>query len=175
MDLSDMLTKISKRQTGIRLLGSGATLISFITFPFALWLPMLTSSKFVFSKHTFSLLSGLGDLFREREYPLFTLILLFCVITPTIKLLILAKFWIQCRKPDTDRTLEWISKIGRWSMIDVFMCAVLFVMLRLGITITITIHEGLYFFIATVLSSMIATECAHQWEKLHPESLTKAR
>ena len=152
-----------KRYLGIRLLGTLSTAVSLITFPFALWLPMLTTSKFVFSRHTFSLLTGLGDLFREEEYPLFLLIFLFCIVTPTIKLLVLTKFWIECRRPYAGKTLGWISNIGKWSMIDVFMCAILFVMLRLGFTITITIHEGLYYFIATVLTSMIATECAHQW------------
>ena len=153
-------------RTGILLLGIVSTFVALITFPFAMWSPMLTSSKFVFSKHTFSLLTGLGDLLREEEYPLFILILLFCVITPVIKLLFITKFWIQFRIPYSGKTLAWISKLGRWSMIDVLMCAVLFVMLRLGIMITITIHEGLYYFVATVLSSMIATECAHRWVDL---------
>ena len=147
------------------MLGTLSTAIALVTFPFALWLPMLTTSKFVFSRHTFSLLTGLGDLFREKEYPLFVLIFIFCIITPVIKLLVLTKFWIECDKPYAGKTLGWISNIGKWSMIDVFMCAVLFVMLRLGATITISIHEGLYAFIATVLSSMIAAECAHLWVK----------
>jgi paraquat-inducible protein A len=153
-------------QSGILVVGIASTTVSILSFPFALGLPMLTTSKFVFSKHTFSLLTGLGDLYHGKEYPLFLLILIFCVITPTLKLLVLAKFWILCNAPRPGKTLEWISKIGRWSMIDVFMCAVLFVMLRLGVTISITIHEGLYYFATTVLSSMIATECAHIWVKI---------
>ena len=150
-------------RTGVLWLGMASSLVSLVTFPFALWSPMLTSSKFVFSKHTFSLLTGLGDLFNEKEYPLFILILLFCIVTPVIKMLFITKFWIQFRLPSGQKTLDWISNLGRWSMIDVFMCAILFVMLRLGATITITIHEGLYYFAATVLSSMVATECAHRW------------
>lgn len=153
-------------------LGLCSLVTSCITLPFAFWLPMLTSSKFIFSKHTFSLLTGLGDLYNGKEYALFILILLFCVITPILKLLILIKFWAQRNSNNMPRALDWISKIGKWSMIDVYMCAVLFVTLKLGYTVSITIHAGIYYFATAILSSMIATECAQQWAKFQPRCST---
>lgn len=157
--------QLSLKSKVILALGWVSLAIYLVTFPAGLWLPMLTSSKFVFSKHTFSLLTGIIDLYKGNEYALALLIGLFCVVTPTIKLLLLLKFWIQGNNDHRPKSIEWISRIGKWSMIDVFMCAVLFVTLKLGYTVSIQIHSGLYFFITAVISSMIATECALEWTK----------
>lgn len=155
-----------------RTLGISSLLISLATLPFALFNPMLTSSKFYFARNTFSVITGLQDLWEGGEYPLFILILLFCVCLPAVKLIILVTFWLSRSRRALSSQLNWIGRIGKWSMIDVYMCANLFVILKLGFTVNITLHNGLYFFAATIISSMISVECAIRWNR-YSERLTE--
>jgi len=154
----------------IRIFGISFLIISIASFPFGIWSPMVTSSKFIVSRHTFSLLTSLQDLQRANEYPLFILILLFCILFPIVKLLILSKFWFHPNAAGGDKTLKAIASVGKWSMIDVFMCANLFVILKLGYTVQITIHNGLYYFALTVITSMLSSELAvHYAKRRNPE------
>ena len=93
---------------------------------FGLQLPVITMQQFVFWKEAFSVLRGVQNLFQEKQYALALIIFIFSVIFPTVKLLSLGAVWF-CRWSDADRikALEWISKLGKWSMVDVFVLAVM--------------------------------------------------
>ena len=53
--------------------------------------PIITLTKFVLVENTFSVLSGVMELFREGQYFLFVIITGFSVVLPLIKIAILAK------------------------------------------------------------------------------------
>jgi paraquat-inducible protein A len=46
---------------------------------------------------------------------------------------------------------------GKWSMLDVFVVAVLVVTVKLGAIANVEMHYGLYFFSAAVILTMIIT------------------
>ena len=51
--------------------------------------------------------------------------------------------------------LRVLDKLGKWSMLDVFIVAVLVVALKLGPLAEVTIEPGFYYFGAAVILSML--------------------
>jgi len=55
------------------------------------------------------------------------------------------------------RHLHWMHLYGKWSMLDVFVVAVLLASVKLGALAQVQIHNGLYAFAASVLLTMLIT------------------
>ncbi len=121
--------------------------------------PMFTFSKFFVFNDTFSLWSATMHLWLNGQRGLFLLIFVFSLFIPTLKMLTL---W-SLMKPVHD-VASWqrrhgaLSLLGKWSMLDVFVVAVLVVTLKVKAIAAITVHPGLYIFAAGVLGSMVLTQ-----------------
>lgn len=120
------------------------------------WAPLLTLQKFFIFNNSVSLLSALGQLWRQGEWLLFGLIGGFSVMLPLAKLVILATVW-NLDGDDTARHrrhLEWLETYGKWSMLDVFVVALLVVSVKLGALAEVRVEYGIYPFAASVLLTM---------------------
>jgi paraquat-inducible protein A len=140
------------RFLGLLLLASAAALI-------AGWLlPVMTVRTLLVFYDEVSILTGAFRLLDSGDVALFVLILLFTVVLPVGKLIVAWLAWSRLRvdDPRVRRLLGWIETIGRWSMLDVFVIAMLVVVIKLSLVSDVEIHAGLYVFIAAVLLSMIA-------------------
>ena len=128
-------------------------------FMVSLWAPLLTLKKFYVVKNTFSIQSGMTQLLHDGETALFLLLFCFTVILPCVKLVILILAWNRksTGKHGT-KFLEWLSLLGKWSMLDVFVIAILIASVKLGAIATLVVHYGLYLFAASVVLLMIATQ-----------------
>ena len=51
---------------------------------------------------------------------------------------------------------HWLGKIGKFSMLDVFVVAQMLMILKLGWLVEVQIHSGIYWYSATALLSLIA-------------------
>ena len=133
------------------------------TFLLGIWAPMLTLTKLVWISNTFSVLSGTWQLASEGQYGLFALIGTFTILLPAAKLVILFRAWNS--DPGhrwAHRHLGWLNALGKWSMLDVFVVAVLIASVKLGALASIEIHYGLYAFSAAVVLIMVATQIVHK-------------
>ncbi len=121
--------------------------------------PMLTLTKLLFVKNTFSVLSGVAGLYAQGEYLLGAVITAFSLVLPLVKLSLLILIWNSDRHnaPMSRRHLHWLAAVGKWSMLDVFVVAVLVASVKLGALATVEIHYGLYAFAASVLVIMLTT------------------
>lgn len=121
--------------------------------------PIITLHKFVIVSSTFSVLTGVWQLLREGKWFLFVVIALFSVILPMLKLGLLFHLTRPSisAHPHSRRYLRWMHDLGRWSMLDVFVVAVLVVAVKLGMLASIETHYGLYAFAAAVLVTMVVT------------------
>ncbi len=131
-------------------------LVALASFLVGIYLPVFTLTKLLVFNNTVSILSGLWQLVAEREYLIFTLIFGFSILLPIAKISILTVAWNSHRMRH-QRKLLWLEKIGRWSMLDVFVVALLIVSVKLGVLARVEIHSGLYYFSASVLLMMIIT------------------
>ena len=121
--------------------------------------PMLTLEKFIFIENTFSVVSGVFQLFQEGKWFLFLLLAVFSILLPVLKIIILYKL-VSTHAESAHlygRSLELMHQYGRWSMLDVFIVAVLVVALKLGYVFDVQVHIGLYAFAIAVLLTMFIT------------------
>ncbi|MES9851825.1 MAG: paraquat-inducible protein A [Candidatus Thiodiazotropha sp. L084R] len=141
------------RRLMILLALSGGLLIA------GLWLPMLTLTKFLFIANSFSVISGVVELFKREHWFLFGVVGLFSVLLPLFKILFLFLLLRsrQIESPHFARWLKWMHDFGRWAMLDVMVVAVMIVTVKLGVVAQIEIHTGLYLFGAAVLLIMYIT------------------
>ena len=122
-------------------------------------LPMFTFSQFYFFNDTFSLASGIFHLLMEGELLLFLIVFSFSILMPVWKMVILYRL-LHAQEGDParrHRQLHVLSFLGKWSMLDVFVVAILVVTVKLGAIANITVHFGIYLFTLAVLASMLLT------------------
>jgi len=111
----------------------------------------------VFQYESKSILTALYKLFENGQWVIAGVILLFTVIMPVLKSLLMALI-IYSRKLHFSRySIQMLKNIGKWSMLDVFVIAILvtyFSTKQTGAT-DASLEPGVYFFTMYVLSSMI--------------------
>lgn len=134
--------------------------------------------KFVLVENTFSVLSGVIELIKEGQFFLFIVITGFSVILPMLKIGVL--YQLLSMKEDNsgqlDRYLHWMHLYGKWSMLDVFVVAILVVAVKLGAIASVEMRFGLYAFTAAVVLTMFATarvvSLTHRLEQAQKKSVS---
>jgi len=126
-------------------------------------LPMATSTTrflpFVDKTESYNLLQTIRNLFRDQDYLLGVIIVLFTFVFPLTKFFSLFMgLWGRWRE-DNSRLYRWMKATGRWSFLDVFVVAILVVMLRVE-TMTgdfgMKPNPGIYCFGSSVLLAIWA-------------------
>lgn len=124
------------------------------------FVPMLTLTKLVFFDHSFSIISGIAQLWRDQQYFLFVVIGCFSVVLPLAKIIVL----FSLLSPNTHhpeyrkKLLHLMHDYGRWAMLDVMVVAMLIMSVKLGAIASIHVHSGLYIFAAAVILIMLITQ-----------------
>ncbi|MET0012989.1 MAG: paraquat-inducible protein A [Sedimenticola sp.] len=121
--------------------------------------PMITIEKFIFISNSFSVTSGVMELYRNGETLLFLIIGIFSVLLPILKLLLLFMLinLLEKQSQRMKRYLHLMHDYGRWSMLDVFVVAVMVVSVKLDAIAKVYVHSGLYAFGAAVILTMLVT------------------
>jgi paraquat-inducible protein A len=121
--------------------------------------PIITMTKFVLLENTFSVLSGALGLLKEGQFFLFVVIAGFSVVLPLLKMAVLYQLLSTKQQSSgrLDRYLHWMHLFGKWSMLDVFVVAVLVVAVKLGAIASVEMRFGLYAFTAAVVLTMYVT------------------
>ncbi len=120
-------------------------------------LPIVSVEKFYFFGNTVSLLSAISQLWQGQERSLAILLGGFSVVFPIIKLLLLFLVWnLEDSNSNRHRRhLKWLATYSKWSMLDVFVVALLVVTVKLGALAQAQVEFGLYAFAASVILSML--------------------
>ena len=120
--------------------------------------PIITLNKFILFENTFSVFSGVMQLLMDGQYFLFIIITGFSIIMPILKLAILFVILSPTVKSSKlKKYLHWMHLYGKWSMLDVFVVAILVVAVKLGVIASVEMRVGLYAFAAAVLLMMYVT------------------
>jgi len=131
-------------------------LAAFIFFVIGVLAPIMTISKMLVFDNTFSIAGGVRSLFEAGESLLAIVIGAFSLLLPVVKMALIGCVNNLPRSVLGDRWTEALEYIGKWSMLDVFVVAVLLASIKLGAIVTVEIHYGLHAFTASVLCSMVA-------------------
>lgn len=137
--------------------------------------PLLTTERFYFFSNTFSLISGIRQLVANEQLLIAVLITLFSLCIPVAKAGVI---WAAASGDATSRPLLLIAdSLGKWSMLEVFIAALLIIALKLGPVVDATLHYGVWLLAASVLLSGIASQLVAREPKewtifSSPETLT---
>jgi paraquat-inducible protein A len=133
-------------------------LISLVTLLFALSLPLMKVEKMMFWKNEYSIISGIAGLFHENQYVLAAILFFFSLLFPIVKLIALGVLWMT-KMTETHRqtVLHWLGILGKWSMLDVFVVAILIVLVKLGPLAKVQPQIGVYVFAAAIFLSLLTS------------------
>ena len=128
-----------------------------------LTLPVLKLTKLYVWTDEHSMVSIIWALYQDDELLLATIVGVFSIIFPILKLvyLLAAAFVGPDERSETHRWLGDIEWLGKWSMLDVLALALtIFYVKSSNLADAVTL-PGIYFFTAAVVLTMIA----HGWVK----------
>ena len=133
--------------------------VTLLLFVAGIFLPILTITKLLVVSNEVSILTGLYQLIEEQQYFIFVVIFSFSIVLPILKLYYL--FLLSATKAVEDQAyskyLHLMHRYGRWSMLDVFVIAILIMTVKLGALASVQIEPGMYYFTAAVILLMIIT------------------
>ncbi len=114
-----------------------------------------------------TIMSGVLFLLHHGMWPIALVIFIASVFVPLLKIIVLAylllsvQLKVKARPRDRTRLYRMTEGIGRWSMIDVYVVAILVALVHLGNLATVNAGLGAAFFAAVVILTMIA---AHSFD-----------
>lgn len=130
---------------------------SLVLLVFGLTQPTVTLSSMGHSSSaTFSVLTGIKDLYTGGHAVLAAIIFTTSLIFPSVKLVSVAVVW-TVRLPVRIRVplLDGLMVLGKWSMLDVFVVAGLLGVLELGWLSDAVAHRGIYLYAASILLTIV--------------------
>lgn len=110
-----------------------------------------------------TILSGAEFLLISGMWPLALVVFVASVLVPIMKMVIIAYLLIsvQLRSParpmDRTRLYRFTEFVGRWSMVDIFVVAVLVALLQMGAVADVRAGPGALYFASVVILTMLAT------------------
>ncbi|PIE42188.1 MAG: hypothetical protein CSA47_01695 [Gammaproteobacteria bacterium] len=129
-----------------------------VGFVLGVTLPIATVEKFVFFENQFSLLSSLIELASEPNGQNILLLVIITVFTFIFPIAKLATMFLQIRHYGENwqnRMTRFVETLGHFSMLDVFVIALMVLLLKLRILVDVIIHEGFYWFTASIVISIL--------------------
>ncbi|MEA3413882.1 MAG: paraquat-inducible protein A [Pseudomonadota bacterium] len=156
MDNKDVISPRLRDRAGVL---RGVVVIAAVLLGVGLVAPIITLEKFLVIENTFSVLSGVTELLLGGQWFLFLIIGGFSVVLPILKLVLLFRILglDHLEREKLGHYLHWMHLYGKWSMLDVFVVAILVVAVKLGAIADVQMRYGLYAFAASVLLTMFVT------------------
>jgi paraquat-inducible protein A len=128
-------------------------------------LPVLRVESTVNGTTENTIISGVVQFWQDGDYPVAIIIFIASIMIPVLKFLAITMLCLGVRFGYRPRALTQLYRmtdyIGRWSMVDVFVVAILVGVVQLGSVMTINAGEGAFAFAGVVVLTMLA---AHSFD-----------
>lgn len=107
-----------------------------------------------------TIISGVIQFWQQEDYPVAIIIFVASVMIPVLKIIAIVSLCLAARIGHQPRGMTRLYRVtefvGRWSMVDVFVVAILVGVVQLGSTISIHPGPGAVSFAAVVVLTMFA-------------------
>jgi paraquat-inducible protein A len=124
-------------------------------------LPVLRVESTLSGTRQSTIISGVVQFWQEGDYPVAAIIFLASVMIPVLKVLAILVLCLGAHFGYWPRVMTQLYRIteyiGRWSMVDVFVVAILVGVVQLGSVIAINAGEGAFAFAGVVVLTMLAS------------------
>lgn len=128
-------------------------------------LPVLRIESSIKGEQSNTILSGVAQFWQDGDYPVAIIIFTASVMIPILKVLAILALCLAVksgRSPVLMTRLYRLTEIvGRWSMVDVFVVAILVGVVQLGSVLEIQAGSGAFAFAGVVVLTMLA---AHSFD-----------
>ncbi len=144
-----------------------------ISFILGVSLPIATVEKFVFFENEFSLISSIIELATHPTGQNLFLLLIITVFTFVFPIAKLTTMFLQIKnhgKNWQNRMTRFVEAVGHFSMLDVFIIALMVLLLKLRVLVDVIIHSGFYWFSASIVLSILLSFAIQQLRKKVIES-----
>ena len=124
-------------------------------------LPVMTMS-IVGTVEPLTVLGGVEELYDSGLWPMAAVVFLASIVVPFLKLASLSWILLMHGKPTLQRQRSILRRIvhsiGSWSMVDVFLLAILAAVGQLGALAGVKAEPGGFFFATVLVCSLLAAE-----------------
>lgn len=112
----------------------------------------------LFADDVFSVLSGIQAFLASGNLLLALLLFVFSVAFPLVKVTGILVLWlVPLAEARRGELVRWLEFLGKWSMLDSFVIAVLIAAIQLGILTQALAEPGIHVYMAAILASLAAT------------------
>lgn len=144
----------SREAKGLARLIGPLSILNILLFGYVLFQPLLTTRISFFLRNDISLWQAAIDLFHADKF-LFSVVVLMGIVAPALKMLAMVVVWYFANLAQAPRYLKWLVLLGRLSMLDVMLLAILIVAFK-GIGVgRVEIKAGFYFYVALVTGFLL--------------------
>ena len=145
-------TRGSDRLVGFWLLAAAVLLGA------GLFLPAVTLRQFYVFEKQHSLAEGVFAFAEAGDWFLFVVVFAFSILFPIAKILVCLALWfvVPSAATITGKLSGWLATVSKWSMLDVFIIALMVLLVDGRLLSSADIHAGVITFTAAVLLSTYA-------------------
>ena len=146
-------------------------LAALVCFFAGIFLPFTTVTKLWLFDNQVSVCRGLVIFWNAGEIFLFLILLVFTICFPFVKMNALLAIWLypKLTADQAKAFYKFVAHLGKWSMLDVFVVAILVLTLKSSSLASIRIGSGFFLFFISVMltqfSSMWTGHIASQLDK----------
>ena len=137
----------------------GLLLLSLGAFSAGLFLPFTAVTKLWIFENQISVYQGLIVLWKSGELFLFLILFVFTVCFPFVKISAMLALWLR-PQPDAAQARQlfgFVASLGKWSMLDVFVVAILVLTVKSSGVASIRVGTGFFLFFLSVMLTQLAS------------------
>jgi paraquat-inducible protein A len=153
-----MAETLHRRAGGITRLTGTAFLGALVLWSFGVVLPVLHVVELFVFENTVTLPGIVAGLFGQGETAIGIVVLIFTLVLPPAKLVAGYGLWrfAPAEGPAARRGVAWLDAIGKWTMLDVLVIAIVVATLKSSWVAEVRTAPGLYCFAASALLAVAA-------------------
>ena len=150
---------------GVRLAAAAVLVVALVLLFWGLTLPILSLTRFWVFGDTVSIVSAIKSLYGAGEVFLASVLLVFSILFPVGKNLAMLAVFVKGARIGrfSRRLMHGAAVLGKWSMLDVFIVAILVASVKLGLLAHASVMSALYFFAASVILTNLLTTSLDWW------------
>jgi paraquat-inducible protein A len=142
--------------------GAGIVLLlvaAAVCFVLGIFRPFTVVTKLWLFDNQVSVYDGLVTLWQAGELFLFLILFVFTICFPAVKLGAMFTLWLHPRLAGADagKLFHFVAHLGKWSMLDVFVVAILVLTVRSGGVASIQVEDGFFLFFLSVMLTQVAS------------------
>lgn len=153
-DLTETVPAAAPRPLGIHLLALLAA--AFACLIVGLTFPIMTVRQLWVFEGTYSIVGSIALLLGEGEWFTGSILLVFSVLLPAVKIVALAVTWVRLRRGarPSVRLADVLETIGKWSMLDVLVVALIIFAAKAGSIVDAHVAPAVFPFTASILLTL---------------------